>query len=112
MPKRRALAEVEREADESERLPVIARIYWTLGRRNDADVMLRQFESKFADVQTLPIAGNYAWRGDSDVAFVWLERAYTRRDRDLVSLKIDWRWTSLHGDPRYKALLRKLKVPE
>jgi len=107
-----ALAEVEREADEGERLPVIARIYWTLGRRNDADAMLRQFESKFADFHALPIAGNYAWRGDSDAAFVWLERAYTRRDSGLEAIKIDWRWTSLHSDPRYKALLRKLKLPE
>jgi TolB-like protein/Tfp pilus assembly protein PilF len=107
-----ALVEVEREADESERLPVIARIYWTLGRRNDADAMLRQCEREFAHFWALPIAGNYAWRGESDVAFVWLERAYTRRDPGLVGIKLDWRWTSLHSDPRYKALLRKLKLPE
>jgi serine/threonine-protein kinase len=58
------------------------------------------------------IAVNYAYRGEPDAAFEWLERAYRGRDSDLTKIKIDERMTSMHNDPRYKALLRKMNLPE
>jgi len=53
----------------------------------------------------------YAARGDPDHAFEWLERAYRQRDAGLLGIKIDPFLTSLHGDPRYAALLRKMNLP-
>jgi hypothetical protein len=41
-----------------------------------------------------------------------LERAYERRDDGIPWLKIDPGFNRLRGDPRYKALLRKLNLPE
>jgi len=57
------------------------------------------------------IAQVYAWRGDRDHAFEWLERAYRERDPGLPYLKLDQFNRSLHGDPRFTALLTKLKLP-
>lgn len=54
----------------------------------------------------------YAWRGEKDKAFEWAERAYAERDAGLPWLKIIPEFHSLHGDPRYKALLRKMNLPE
>jgi hypothetical protein len=54
----------------------------------------------------------YASRNDSDRAFYWLERAYRQRDGGLSWLKIDPLLRNLRHDPRYKALLRKIKMPE
>jgi hypothetical protein len=48
-----------------------------------------------------------------DLAFEWLERAYAQRDGGLVDIKgRPISCAGLSGDPRYKAFLRKLKLPE
>ena len=57
------------------------------------------------------IAQVYAWRGDRDRAFEWLERAYRDRDPGLPYLKLDPFSRSLHGDPRLAAMVAKLKLP-
>ncbi|MDB5987711.1 MAG: protein kinase [Nevskia sp.] len=58
------------------------------------------------------IATAFAWRGDRDQAFAWLERAIAQHDPDLVSLKYDPILRKLRDDPRYRATLRKLQLPE
>ena len=45
-------------------------------------------------------------------AFEWLERAYWQRDGGLAEIKADPTLKSLRTDPRFNALLRKLKLPE
>jgi len=57
------------------------------------------------------IAQVYAWRGERDKAFEWLERAYQDRDPGLPYLKLDPFNRSLFDDPRYAALVAKLKLP-
>jgi len=42
----------------------------------------------------------------------WLERAYKFRDEDLYSIKDDPLLKNLESDPRYKAFLRKMNLPE
>ncbi len=63
-----------------------------------------------ANVWGYQIAEVYAWRGEKDKAFEWLERAYRQHDGGLTYLTYD-RWlTKLRGDPRFTALLQKLKL--
>jgi hypothetical protein len=57
------------------------------------------------------IAEAYAGRGEPDQAFECLERAYRQRDGGLTGLRRDPLLISLHTDPRYKALLRKINLP-
>jgi len=57
------------------------------------------------------IASVYAWRGERDQAFEWLDRAYRDRDPGLPYANLDMFLRSLHGDPRFNALLAKLKLP-
>ena len=54
----------------------------------------------------------YALLGDKDVAFVWLEKSYAVRQADLVSMKIDPSLDSLHDDPRYQDLLRRVHLAD
>ena len=42
----------------------------------------------------------------------WLERAYKFRDEDLYWIKDDPLLKNLESDPRYKAFLRKMNLPE
>jgi hypothetical protein len=56
--------------------------------------------------------GYFAFIGNqSEEAFGWLDRAYAQRDGGLIGTKVDPLLKSLHNDPRYAALLKKLKFP-
>ncbi len=52
----------------------------------------------------------YAWRGDKDKAFEWLESAYRIHDGGLSYVTYDRNLEKLRDDPRYKDFLRKLKL--
>ncbi len=57
------------------------------------------------------IAEVYAWVGDRDRAFEWLDRAHAQYDSGMPMLKWSALLRSLRNDPRYFALLRRLKLP-
>jgi hypothetical protein len=57
------------------------------------------------------IAEVYAYRGETDKAFEWLDRAYRQRDPGTPELKSDPLMRSLHQDPRYTDLLKKMRLP-
>jgi hypothetical protein len=67
--------------------------------------------SKYHANDAYGIAEVYAFRHQSDKAFEWLERAYTQRDSGLISTKVNLFFNSLHSDPRFAALLKKLNLP-
>jgi hypothetical protein len=54
----------------------------------------------------------YAGCKDLDRAFQWLERGYKQRDEGLNSMKVDPMLANVRQDPRFKALLRKMNLPE
>ena len=51
----------------------------------------------------------HVFRGEADLAFEWLERAYAQRDSGVTISKGDRLMRGLVDDPRYKAFLTKLK---
>ena len=57
------------------------------------------------------IAQAYAWRGERDKAFEWLDRAFVQRDGGLAEVKYDPLLRRLRDDPRYTALLKKMGLP-
>jgi hypothetical protein len=52
------------------------------------------------------------YRGETDAAFEWLERAYGLRDNGMTIIAVDPLLHGLHGDPRFDALLHKLKLDD
>ncbi|MGA9769934.1 MAG: winged helix-turn-helix domain-containing protein [Blastocatellia bacterium] len=74
----------------------------------------RQFEglkealSKGEKVDATWVAQLSARMGDKDMAFEWLEKAYAERLPSLVFLNAHPVWDSLHQDPRFKALARRI----
>jgi serine/threonine-protein kinase len=60
----------------------------------------------------MEVAEAYAFRGDRDKAFKWLDAAYAKRDSDLYYIKGDALLKHLEGDPRYSAFLRKMNLLE
>ena len=54
------------------------------------------------------IAAVYAWRGEKDDAFDWLERAYAERVGYMAEVSYDPLFAKLRDNPRYEALLKKM----
>jgi serine/threonine-protein kinase len=57
------------------------------------------------------LAQAYAWRGEPDETFEWLERAWTGRDPGVALVAFDPMLRGIRGDPRYPALLRRMGLP-
>jgi tetratricopeptide (TPR) repeat protein len=70
-----------------------------------------ELEATEGEVAQYQIAEVYAWRGEADKAFEWLDRAYTQRDPGACLVKADPFVASLRSDPRYAAYLKKLNLP-
>jgi serine/threonine-protein kinase len=94
------------------RLSGVSMAEHTLGHATDSQQALDELIAKDAQVFAYQVAEVYAWRGEKDKAFEWLEQAYKSRTTDLVYVKDDPLLASLRSDPRYKAFLRKMKLPE
>ena len=107
-----ALQEMQQETDEIWRLSVLPLAFHALGRRSESDAALAALKDKYAENWAYQIAEVHAFRGEADLAFEWLERAYKQRDGGVADIKGDRLMRGLVGDPRYKAFLRKLKLPE
>jgi TolB-like protein/DNA-binding winged helix-turn-helix (wHTH) protein/cytochrome c-type biogenesis protein CcmH/NrfG len=108
----KALAEVLKEPNEPARLGGPALAYFRLGRKTDSDAALAQFIRSYADYIPSGVAAIYAFRGESDEAFKWLDHAYAEKDPLLYRIKFGTEFDKLHDDPRYKAFLKKMKLPE
>jgi serine/threonine-protein kinase len=107
-----ALAAVEKEHDEAFKSAALPIVYWGMGRRTDSDAALSKLTDTYSDEQTYAIAEAYAFRGEKDQAFNWLDRAYRVHDPSLTWLKTDPLVDDLRSDPRFKALLRTMNLPE
>jgi len=84
----------------------------SLGHARESQRALAQLIAQHATEAAFQIAEIYAWRGEADKAFEWLERAYQQRDGGLSDIKTDPPLAGLRNDPRYQAFLRKMNLPE
>ena len=106
-----ALPEMEKEPNEWGKLTGQAMAYHAFGREQDSNAALAELIAKHATDSAFQIAQVYAFRGETDKSFEWLERAYKERDAGLPLLKTDPLLKNLHHDPRYAALLKKMRLP-
>jgi TolB-like protein/Tfp pilus assembly protein PilF len=107
-----ALSEIQRETNRDFKQLGLAMVLHALGRKTEADAALAWFVKENAATYACAIADIYALRGQPDEAMRWLERAFTQRDANLLFIKVDTALVPLNGDPRFKALLRKMNLPE
>ncbi len=75
------------------------------------DISLAECIKTYQSNSAFQIAEIYAFRGESDKAFEWLERAYEQRDGGLGDLKGDLLLRNIEKDQRYAAFLKKMNLP-
>ncbi len=83
----------------------------SLGRHPEAQAALDEYVTKWSHVGAYQVAEMMAWRGEADRAFEWLERAFRERDGGMLLASLDPLLASLHADPRWSTLLRKMDLP-
>jgi hypothetical protein len=54
----------------------------------------------------------YNGLGERDNALAWLERGVEMRDPRMVFLRVEPKWDNLRDDPRFKDLVKRMKLPE
>lgn len=54
----------------------------------------------------------YARLGEKEKALYWLEKAFESHTRDLIYMKVEPSYDPLRGDPRFQALLARLRLPD
>ena len=89
-----------------------ALVYHRMGRKAQSDAALAEYTKEHSDDDPYGIADAHAYRGEVDQAFVWLERAYSQRQGWLYLVRGNPDFKSIEADPRYKAFLRKMNLPE
>ena len=107
-----ALLEMQQETIDDGKQQGLALVYYALGRKADADAALAALIREQADRNALDVAEVYAFRGESDVAVHWLERAYAQKDPWLFQIHYSWLMKNLETDLSYKAFLKKMNLPE
>ena len=94
------------------RLTILACVRWSQKRIPESDAALAQLIKDAAETAADQIADVYAYRGDEDKAFEWLERARRQRDAGLPTLRVDPYLQNLHDDPRWNAFLRTMGLTD
>jgi serine/threonine protein kinase/Tfp pilus assembly protein PilF len=105
-----ALEAMQRETNEDYKLGGLAMLSWALEKRTESDAALKSLTEKFASSDAYGIAEVHAYRREIDAAFRWLERAYRQHHAGMFGLKTDPLLRNLHDDPRFQALLTRMKL--
>ncbi len=107
-----ALAEVEQETIDPLKRIGQAMAYHALGRKSESEATLAALIAKYEQEWAYNIAFVYAFCGEADQAFVWLDKAVEARDPGLFDIVLEPLFGNLHTDPRWLPFLRKIgKAP-
>ena len=108
-----SLKAAQAEEDPGSRLALTAKALHGLGRHAESERDLQDLIANHVTGYETGPADVYAYRGDADKAFAWLERALRADDPMLNQIHASPTFARLHKDPRWLPFLRKMgKAPE
>ncbi len=95
-------------------LAELGHAYGLAGKRTEAETVLDELKELSSRHYVSPynLALVYTGLGDKDKAFEWLNEACEDRSGLLIYLKTQHSFDSLHADPRFKDLVRRIGLPE
>jgi TolB-like protein/Tfp pilus assembly protein PilF len=89
-----------------------AMIHHKLGNPAESEHALQAVIADWGWTAAHQIAEAYAFRGEVEKAFGWLETAYVQRDPGVVHSAVDEFLRPLHGDPRWLPFLHRLGLAD
>ncbi len=107
-----AATEAQADAGDWCRLLIVSCARWGQKRGAESDAALAELIKNSAETAAYQIAEVYAYRGDKDKAFEWLERARRQRDPGLAASRRDPLLTNLQNDPRWNAFLHTMGLAD
>ena len=113
-----ALAETQKSIDLSNRsnasLSFLAHINGRFGKRSEAEAVIKELEERYkkGDADGRDVAVAYAGLDDKEKAFAWLEKAFADHSNFMAVLRLEPALDSLHSDPRWNDLLRRVGVAQ
>jgi adenylate cyclase len=107
-----AEAVIRDEPNEAYRWNAQALILFQRGRTAEAETLLSDFKVKYGEQMADYVAGNYAVRGKTEEALRWCEVALAQRGAGIAWMKTNLHLRSLHADPRFEALLRRMGLAD
>jgi len=89
-------------------------VYAQQGRRDRAREVLRQLDSlsRTQYVTSYAVALVHVALGEPDSAFVWLNKAVDERTHWMLWLNRERRWDPIRSDPRFRAIVRRVGLPD
>ena len=108
-----ALAGIEKETGDAFRMIGLPMAYHAAGRNAESDAALDTLIANLEKDAPYNIAYVYAFRGETDNAFKWLEKARSEEDPGLAEIVFERMFDNIRSDPRWLPFLRKIgKAPE
>jgi TolB-like protein/tetratricopeptide (TPR) repeat protein len=108
-----ALVEAEAESSETWRAISVTAAYYAVGRKVESDAALSALIAKLEKDASYNIAYSYAFRGEVDRAFEWLDKAVQYKDGGLSEIVYEQFFDKMRSDPRWLPFLRKIgRAPE
>jgi len=106
-----AFREAQLEPNDGYQRFELALAHYTRGDRGASDAALAELIEKDRNFLAYQIAEVYAWRGENDKAFEWLQVSLDNHDTGTLSLLINPLMRGLRQDPRYSGMLAKIGLP-
>jgi len=103
-----ALVAFQQESDDEWRVKGTAMALHDLGRLEEYEEAFAELRERWGDRWPIEVAHVFAWIGDKDETFTWLEKEL--KVNGLGGVSVDNFFENLHEDPRWQLLLDKSGV--
>ncbi len=88
-------------------------VYHALGQTDESDAALAELIEQHERNAPFQIAYIYAWRGEADLAFEWLDKSVEYKDAGLFLIATNRFFSNIHDDPRWLPFLESIgRSPE
>jgi len=84
----------------------------SLGRHEEERPIRQNMIDEYSQTWAFGIVLTYAWHGDLDKAFEWLDIAFEQKDSYMTQLIFNPWLASLHDDPRWEVILDRMGLLE
>lgn len=102
-----ALEEAAAEPDDEYRVKLTALALYELGRTAEHETAFRELRERWGDVWPSEIAQVYAWKGEADAAFEWLDRSIAQNEDGLDQQYLHPYYDPIRDDPRWREFLER-----